>query len=380
MNLPEVIEVAVVSPTRMEISLSALLHNFETVRSLVGTWRGVFAVIKADAYGHGAVRVAQLYREAGCGSFAVARLGEALELRRAGLSEDILILGQEPEESVGAVVEYDLICACAEVAFARKLNGEALLRKKRARVHLKIDSGMGRLGFLPETLEGVADELFSLPGLEIDGIFTHFAVADEARPDYTNMQFARFEKALACLKRKGLDVRTRHLCNSAGILGHPDKYLDAVRPGIMLYGISPGPGLPDGVTLRPGFSFKSAVVSLHDTTPCSGIGYGLRYITRGRERIAVVPVGYADGWSRSLSGRTSVLIRGRRCPVLGTICMDQMMVDVTDLDDVALGDEVVLIGRQGEAEITVQEIAELRGTIPYEVMTSFSRRVSRVYL
>ena len=138
--------------------------------------------------------------------------------------------------------------------------------------------------------------------------------------------------------------------------------------------------LPDGVTLRPSFSFKSAVVSLHDTAPCSGIGYGLRYITRGRERIAVVPVGYADGWSRSLSGRTSVLIRGRRCPVLGTICMDQMMVDVTDLDNVALGDEVVLIGRQGEAEITVQEIAELRGTIPYEVMTSFSRRVSRVYL
>lgn len=371
---------AVLSPTRMEVFAEALRHNFEVVRFLVGRKRGVFAVIKADAYGHGAVRTAQIYRELGGDRFAVARLCEALELREAGISEDILILGQEPEESAEIIVKQGLTCACAEGRFARALSREAAAKGKRAKVHLKVDTGMGRLGFLPEDLDRTAPELFALPGLDVEGVFTHFAVADEARRDYTDMQFARFEKALSLLDGKGLQVRVRHACNSAGILAHRDKYLDAVRPGIMLYGVSPVECLPEGVTLRPTFSFKSAVVSLHDAAPSSGVGYGLRYVTRGRERIAVVPVGYADGWTRTLSGKTSVLIRGRRCPVLGTICMDQMMVDVTDLNHVELGDEVVLIGRQGEAEITVQEIAELRGTIPYEIPIALSRRVPRVYL
>lgn len=364
----------------MEVFTEALRYNFETVRSLVGRERGIIAVVKADAYGHGAVRTARLYRELGCRRFAVARLCEALELREAGISEDILILGQEPEASAEAVVEYDLTCACAEVRFARALSREAAARGKRAKVHLKVDTGMGRLGFLPERLGEAADELFALPGLDIEGIFTHFAVSDEARRDYTALQFARLNQALALLEGKGFRVRVRHACNSAGILAHPDKYLDAVRPGIILYGASPVERLPEGVTLRTTFTFKSAVVSLHDAAPSSGIGYGLRYITRGQERIAVVPVGYADGWSRILSGKTSVLIRGRRCPVVGTICMDQMMVDVTDLDHVELGDEVVLIGRQGTAEIPLQEVAQLRGTIAYEVPLGISRRVPRVYL
>ena len=371
---------APVSRTRMEVFTDALRHNFEVVRFLAGRKRDIIAVIKADAYGHGAVRAARLYRENGCGRFAVARLCEAVELREAGISEDILILGQEPEESAPAIVEYGLTCACAEARFARTLSREAAERGKRAKVHLKVNTGMGRLGITPEALGPFAEELFALPGLDVEGAFTHFAVADEPRPDYTDTQFARFERALALLDSKGFSVRVRHACNSAGILSHPDKYLDAVRPGIMLYGVSPVERLPEGVTLRPTFSFKSAVVSLHDAEPSSGIGYGLRYITRGRERIAVIPVGYADGWTRTLSGKTSVLIRGRRCPALGSICMDQMMVDVTDLDHVELGDEAVLIGRQGEAEITVQEIAELRGTIPYEIPIALLRRVPRVYL
>lgn len=364
----------------MEVSTDALRHNFEVVRFLVGRRHGIFAVVKADAYGHGAVRTAKLYRELGCERFAVARLCEALELREAGISEDILILGQEPEESARSVVEQGLTCACAEPRFARALSREAVSQGKRAKVHLKVDTGMGRLGVLPEDLGRFAEELSALPGLEMEGAFTHFAVADEVRRDYTDMQFSRFERALSLLGEKGFSVRLRHACNSAGILSHPDKYLDAVRPGIMLYGASPVERLPEGVALRPTFSFKSAVVSLHDAAPSSGIGYGLRYVTRGRERIAIVPVGYADGWSRILSGKTSVLIRGRRCPVLGTICMDQMMVDVTNLNHVELGDEVVLIGRQGEAEISLQEIAELRGTIPYEIPLGLSRRVPRVYI
>lgn len=368
------------SPTRMEVFADALRHNFEVVRFLVGRKRDILAVIKADAYGHGAVRAAGIYRELGCGHFAVARLCEALELREAGITEDILILGQEPESSAKAVVEYGLTCTCAELSFARELSREAASRGRRAKVHIKVNTGMGRLGFLPEDMGRAAEELFSLPGLDVEGAFTHFAVADEERRDYTDMQFERLGRALSLLEDKGRTLRMRHACNSAGILSHPDKYLDAVRPGIMLYGVSPVKRLPEAVTLRPTFAFKSAVVSLHDAAPSSGIGYGLRYITRGRERIAIVPVGYADGWSRTLSGKTSVLIRGRRCPAVGSICMDQMMVDVTDLDHVELGDEVVLIGRQGEAEITVQEVAELRETIPYEIPLALSRRVPRVYL
>ena len=368
------------SPTRMEVFTDALRHNFEVVRFLVGRKRDILAVIKADAYGHGAVRAAEIYRELGCRHFAVARLCEALELREAGITEYILILGQEPESSANAVVEHGLTCACAELSFARELSREAASRGRRAKVHIKVNTGMGRLGFLPEDVGRAAEELFSLPELDVEGAFTHFAVADEERRDYTDMQFERLGKALSLLEEKGRILRMRHACNSAGILSHPDKYLDAVRPGIMLYGASPVKRLPEAVTLCPTFAFKSAVVSLHDAAPSSGIGYGLRYITRGHERIAIVPVGYADGWSRTLSGKVSVLIRGQRCPVVGTICMDQMMVDVTDLDHVELGDEVVLIGRQGEAEITLQEIAELRGTIPYEIPLSFSRRVPRVYL
>ena len=368
------------SPTRMEVFADALRHNFEVVRFLVGRKRDILAVIKADAYGHGAVRAAGIYRELGCGHFAVARLCEALELREAGITEDILILGQEPESSAKAVVEYGLTCTCAELSFARELSREAASRGRRAKVHIKVNTGMGRLGFLPEDMGRAAEELFSLPGLDVEGAFTHFAVADEERRDYTDMQFERLGRALSLLEDKGRTLRMRHACNSAGILSHPDKYLDAVRPGIMLYGVSPVKRLPEAVTLRPTFAFMSAVVSRHDAAPSSGIGYGLRYITRGRERIAIVPVGYADGWSRTLSGKTSVLIRGRRCPAVGSICMDQMMVDVTDLDHVELGDEVVLIGRQGEAEITVQEVAELRETIPYEIPLSLSRRVPRVYL
>lgn len=364
----------------MEVFADALRHNFEVVRFLVGRKRDILAVIKADAYGHGAVRAAGIYRELGCGHFAVARLCEALELREAGITEDILILGQEPESSAKAVVEYGLTCTCAELSFARELSREAASRGRRAKVHIKVNTGMGRLGFLPEDMGRAAEELFSLPGLDVEGAFTHFAVADEERRDYTDMQFERLGRALSLLEDKGRTLRMRHACNSAGILSHPDKYLDAVRPGIMLYGVSPVKRLPEAVTLRSTFAFKSAVVSLHDAAPSSGIGYGLRYITRGRERIAIVPVGYADGWSRTLSGKTSVLIRGRRCPAVGSICMDQMMVDVTDLDHVELGDEVVLIGRQGEAEITVQEVAELRETIPYEIPLSLSRRVPRVYL
>ncbi|MDR3264579.1 MAG: alanine racemase [Synergistaceae bacterium] len=368
------------SPTRMEVFLENVRHNWGEVRKLVGPDREIYAVIKADAYGHGAVKLARVCRDAGCKNFAVARVDEAIELREAGITESILVLGQASLDSADTTLRHDITCACAEMAYARELSRAAVASGKKGKIHVKINSGMNRLGFRPKDFERSVDALFSLPGLDIDGIFTHFAVADETRPDYTDMQFGQFSQALDLLKKKGLKVRVRHACNSAAVLTHPDKYLDAVRPGIMLYGVCPLPVMPEGVHLRPAFAFKSAVASIHDTDPGSGVGYGLRYVTRGKERTAVVPVGYGDGWTRTLSMKTGVLIRGRRCPVVGTICMDQLMVDVTDLDRVELGDEVVLLGKQGDESITVEEIAALRETIPHEISIALLKRVRRVYI
>ncbi|GHS87786.1 alanine racemase [Synergistales bacterium] len=367
------------TPTRMEVSLANVRHNWNEVVKLAGS-RGVYAVIKADAYGHGAVKLSRVYRDAGCKSFAVARVDEAIELRESGITEPILVLGQAPMDSVDAALHYDITCACAEMSYADTLSRAAIALGKKGKIHVKIDTGMSRLGFKPKEFERYADTLFSLPGVEVDGIFTHYAVADEARGDYTDMQFERFGQTLAFLEKKGLKARVRHTCNSAGILAHPDKYLDAVRPGIMLYGVCPLPATPEGVHLKPTFAFKSAVASVHDTAQGSGVGYGLRYISRGDERTALVPVGYGDGWTRTLSFKTHALIRGQRCPVVGTICMDQMMVDVTALDHTEPGDEVVLIGTQGEQSITVEEIAHARETIPYEIPIALLKRVRRVYI
>lgn len=367
------------APTRMEVSLENVRHNWNEVRRLAGN-RGIYAVIKADAYGHGAVKLAQVYKEEGCKNFAVARVDEAIELREAGITEPILVLGQAPLHAAEAILYYDLTCACAEMAFAGELNRVARAQNRKGKIHVKIDSGMGRLGLKPKEFADCAEKLFALPAVEVEGIFTHFAVADEMRPDYTDMQFERFSQALSLLDQKGLKVRVRHACNSAGILAHPDKYLDAVRPGIMLYGVCPLPSVPQGVELRPTFSFKSAVASLHDADPGSGIGYGLRYLTRGRERIAVIPVGYGDGWTRTLSMKIDVLIQGQRCPLVGTICMDQIMVDVTNLERVELGDEVVLLGTQGDESITIDEITALRETIPHEIPIALLKRVRRVYV
>ncbi|MDR1731835.1 MAG: alanine racemase [Synergistaceae bacterium] len=367
------------APTRMEISLDNAAHNWHEIEKLVGD-RTIYPVIKKDAYGHGAVRLSRLYQSMGCKNFAVARLEEAIALREAGMEESILVLGQVSPDSVDVALHYDVTCTCAEMAYAEALSRVAAARGTRGKIHVKIDTGMGRLGFKPQEFESYADKLFSLPGIDVEGIYTHFALADEEESDYTDVQFGRFQRTLAFLERRGLTVRVRHVCNSAGILRHPDKYLDAVRPGILLYGVSPLPVLPEGVELKPIFSFKTVVESIHDTEAGSGISYGLRYIAKRKERTAVIPVGYGDGWTRTLSLKTEVLIRGKRCPVLGTICMDHMMVDVTDLDHTELGDEVVLVGTQGEESITIEEIASLRGTIPYEIPLALTESVRRVYV
>ena len=369
-------------PTRMEVNLSNIKANFSAIRTFVGPKPQIIAVIKADAYGHGAVRVARALLEAGCGRFAVATPDEAIELRDAGIGEPVLVLGSSPYDVADEYVRRDITAACTDVVFARALSAAAVSQGKNAIIHVKVDTGMGRIGFLPEEIPSVADELLALPGIRIEGLFTHFATADESRLEYTASQYKRYHQALASFEAKGARIPIRHVCNSAGILtskNTPDRYLDAVRPGVILYGMWPSGECVRPIELKPTFEVKTAIAVVRELPAHSGVGYGLRYMTRGDERIAVLPVGYADGYSRALSMKIDVLVRGKRVPMAGNICMDQTMINVTGMD-VRVGDEVVLVGRQGTDEITPEEIAAVRGTINYEVPIMFLKRVPRVYI
>ena len=365
--------------TRMEVSLKNIVSNFHAIRTHIGANPEIFAVVKADAYGHGAVPVASALLEGGCRRFAVAIPDEAFELREGGITAPILVLGPSPERSARDYVRHEITPTVTDLPFARALSAEAVRAGKKAAVHVKVDTGMGRIGFLPGDIPEVLDELSLLPGIVIEGMFTHFAVADEARLEYTARQFDGLTRSLEAAEKKGISIPLRHACNSAGILACPEMYLDGVRPGIILYGMWPSRECPRPIELKPTFEVKTEIAFVKDLPAGSGVGYGLRYMTRGAERIAVLPVGYADGYSRALSMKLDVLIGGRRVPHSGNICMDQTMVNVTGMD-VKAGDEVVLLGRQGDEAITPEEVGALRNTLNYEVPIMFLKRVPRVYL
>ena len=365
--------------TRMEVYLDNLKANFQAIRRHIGEGPEIFGVIKADAYGHGAVPACRALEAAGCRRFAVAIPDEAFELREAGIDAPLLVLGPSPERSAKEYILRNITTTVTDLSFARALGAEAVRQERTATVHVKVDSGMGRIGFLPRDIPVVLDELLAIPGLKIEGMFTHFAVADEYRLDYTAYQFSGLQEALDAAAQRGIRLSLRHACNSAGILACPDKYLDAVRPGVILYGMWPSGECPRPIELKPTFEVKTEVAFVKELPPRSGVGYGLHYMTRGVEEIAVLPIGYADGYSRSLSMKIPVLVKGKRVPLCGNICMDQAMVNVTGMG-VKTGDEVVLLGRQGEEVITPEEMASARNTINYEVPIMFLKRVPRVYV
>ena len=367
--------------TRMEVSLKNIRANFASIRSYVGRSE-INAVIKADAYGHGVIETARALLEEGCRFFAVAIPEEAIELRNAGIKNPILVLGASTYDSAEELVHLDITAACTDVKFAAAMSNAAEKQGKIAKLHIKIDSGMGRIGFTVSEFKEALEKILPLPLIDIEGIFTHFATSDECRPDWTNHQFSEYNKVIAIAEQKGLHVMIRHTCNSAGILGHPDKHLDMVRPGLILYGMAPSPETVCAypITLLPTFEVKTEIVLIRNLPAGTGISYGLRYITRGDERIAALPLGYADGVTRALTGKMSVLIHSKRCPVVGTICMDQMMVDVTNIKDAKIGDEVVIVGKQGNEVITPEEMASARNTINYEIPIIFSKRVPRIHI
>ena len=364
-------------PTWAEIDLGAIGHNVRYFKSLLKPRTRLCAVVKAEGYGHGAAAVARAALASGADCLAVAILGEALSLREAGFIEPILIMGHTPPSAAPLVVAGRLTQTIWNMDQAQALAAAAEAQGLRARVHLKIDTGMGRLGLAPAEAGPLAAALSKLPGLDLEGAFTHFAQADAPDKTAALRQFADFEKALEAIGGQGVALSLRHAANSAAALDLPQTHLDMVRLGISLYGLKPSDECGGAAPLRPAMRFKTRVIFLKDVPAGTPLSYGGAYVTPGPARIATLPVGYADGWARLLTGRAEVAIGGRRARIVGRICMDQCLADVTALEGLETGAEVLLFGGP---ELPADEVAALLGTINYEVVCMVGRRVPRLYL
>ncbi|MCG2768626.1 MAG: alanine racemase, partial [Anaerolineae bacterium] len=365
-------------PTWVEIDLEAIAQNVRRIVEIVGPQIKVMAVLKADAYGHGAVKTARTALNNGAFALGVACLGEAVTLRQTGITAPILNLGYTPAWQARGTVIHGVRATLFSIDVAQALSRAAVDLNAEARVHVKVDTGMGRLGLLPLDVVTFMQEIIDLPGLNVEGIFTHFAIADSEDKSYTLGQLSRFKDVLASLRMAGIEVPIVHAANSAAILELPESHFDMVRLGIAMYGLNPSTQVKCPSGFRSALIFKTQIAQVKDLPVGSYISYGCTYCTSRPSRIAVIPVGYADGFRRAPSDWGDVLVRGQRAPIVGRVCMDQTMIDVTDVPGVRQGDDVVLIGRQGRDVITVEEVAERLGTINYEVVSEILARVPRV--
>lgn len=370
-----------VRPAWVEINLDNLAHNMKEVRRLAKPDALVTAVIKADGYGHGATKIAKTLLENGADRFAVAVIDEAIELRNAEVSVPILVLGYTSPQRAEEVLQYNIEQTVYSLEVAEALSKEASRVNKIAKIHIKIDSGMGRIGLQSnmETIE-IIKKIHNMPNIVIEGIFTHFAVADEVDKTYTNSQFEKFSWVCNELEKVGIHIKLKHCGNSATIIDLPQMHENMVRAGIILYGLAPSNDVElQKLALRQVMSLKARVTHVKEISEGQSVSYGRRFIASKPSKIASLPLGYADGYTRLLSGKAEALIKGIRVPVIGRICMDQCMIEVTGIEDVNVGDEVVLFGEQGQNFISIDELAEKLGTINYEIVCMIARRVPRVY-
>jgi alanine racemase len=364
-------------PTIALIDLDALRWNLRQIKTKVGAGVKILPMIKANAYGHGAPAAAKVLAEEGAYGFGVATFEEASELRQSGIRQPILVVAGVYPGQVGEFIENQLIGVAHDLQTMTRLNAVARERGASMSVHIKIDTGMGRLGFLPSDVDSWLPTFQSLKALQVEGVFSHFSHAESVQGDYTQRQLRIFHDIVGQLRSKRALVA--HLANSAATITLPEAYFDMVRPGIMLYGAYPSPEMKSQIDLKPVLSWKTRIMQLKKVPLGTSISYGQTFVTQRESLIATLPVGYADGYQRLLSNRGEVLVKGKRAPVAGRVCMDLTMVDVTDIADVQQGDEVILLGRHGAEEICADEMASWANTISYEILTSISARVPRVY-
>ena len=368
-------------PVWAEVDLDKLAHNMREIRRSAKS-KDIIAVIKADGYGHGALDIAPTLLENGATSIAVAVLNEAVELRRGGIEQPILVLGFTPPSLIDMLLRYDIEQTVYSYDLAKEISQLAKKKNKVAKIHIALDTGMNRIGFLPdENSEEEVYKISKLPNIIIEGLFSHFSSADEEDKAYTNMQLHRYTVFYDKLIAKGIKVNIRHIANSAAIIDMPQCHFEAVRPGIILYGYYPSEQVfKDKIDLKPVMCLKTNIVHIKNLPAGEYISYGRKFKTSRESVIATLPVGYADGYTRLLFNKAKVIINGSFAPVIGRICMDQCMVDVTEIKNVKVGDEVVLMGEQGGLNFTADHLAELVGTINYEITCMISKRVPRVYI
>ena len=367
-----------VRPTWVEINLDHLKHNFNALKNLAGTSK-MMGVVKADGYGHGAVEIARELAVLGVDYLAVATLDEAVQLREADITLPILILGYTPADHIDYCLDYGITPTVYTRDVARKCSDYGEKTHGKANIHIKVETGMGRIGVSPDQALDFIQAVGRYPGLEIEGVFTHFSSADEKDKSYTHYQLSTFNAILESLASHGIKIPLKHAANSPAAISMPESHLDMVRVGLCLYGLYPAPHMQSLIALKPVINVKSRVSFIKTVPEGTAISYGRKYVTDEERIIGTLPLGYADGFTRLFTNRAEVLIHGQRVPVIGAVCMDQTMFLGDKVPEAKMGDEVVIIGHQGNEAITVEELADKMGTINYEMVTMLDQRVPRLY-
>ncbi|MCI8608415.1 MAG: alanine racemase [Firmicutes bacterium] len=372
-----------IRPVWAEINLSNLDYNIKNIRAKIGD-REMIGVIKADAYGHGSVQVAQVLRENGVKTFAIATLQEAITLREAGAKEDIIMLGLTPDMYADTIIAYDIIPVVCDSANAAAIDAAAKAAGKTVQGLIAIDTGMGRIGYLADEIENSVEDIKKIAALEsfkIKGLFSHMSTADAYDKTFSHQQEEKYHRFYEALTAAGIEMEWRTLANSASIMELPTVHFDACRPGIILYGCYPSDEVdPAQLSIKPVMSVKANIIHLKDVPAGFSVGYGRRYISEKPSKIATIALGYADGYPRPYSQYAKVIVNGVMAPIAGNICMDQCMIDVTDVPDVKVGDEVIVMGSDGKNTILADDIAKATGTINYEICCAFGQRLPKVYV
>ena len=371
----------ILRPAWAEIDLDAIAYNTRNIKQLIGN-KDLIAVVKANCYGHGAIDIIPTLLENGASRLAVAMISEALEIRENKITAPIMILGFTPLYLGEELINNDIEQTVYDLDYARELSKIALSFNKKAKIHIAIDTGMGRIGFLPneKSIDDIT-EIYSLEGIDVVGIFTHFSTSDEKDKEYSHQQFTKMMSMMDELQKRGVNIPLKHVANSGAIIDLPNTYLDAVRAGIILYGYYPSDEVnKSNLALKPALTLKATITNVKTLEKDMYISYGRTFKTTNKTIVATIPVGYADGYIRKLGENGKVIIKDQFAPIIGRICMDQFMIDVTNIPDVKIGDEVILLGEKNNLKYNADDIAEKLGTINYEVTCMLKSRLPRVYI